>query len=167
MRRHNTEKAAAERLTAAGYDAYVATQEEYKVWPCGKRGRVERVVIPSVVFVRCAEPDRIAILKMPFMSRFMTDRAGEANALGRKPVATIPDNQIQRLRFMLGNSDAPVTFTGRFERGQRVRVVRGRLQGLEGQIVSDPDGSSRLCIGVDLLGSASLLIDPVNVEPIP
>jgi hypothetical protein len=46
-----------------------------------------------------------------------------------------------------------------FERGQRVRVTHGPLQGVEGILVRDPQGD-RLVLSIDLLNqSASLFID--------
>lgn len=166
MRRNNTEKASAEQLRRLGYDCYVATQEEYRVWRNGRRARIERVVIPSVVFVHCSEQERRRIVNMPFVSRFMTDRAAGFDAALCRPLAIVPEAQIRRLRFMLGESDSAVSFVNRYVKGQRVRVVRGRLGGLEGEIAKDADGRSRLYVRVDLCGCACLEIDPVNVEPI-
>lgn len=144
MRKHNTEKAAAQRLTDAGFESYVATQKELKIYPSGKRARIDRVVIPSMVFIHCTEDERLQAVKMPFVSHFLTDKAGTAGPFGRKPLATVPDIQMERLRFMLGNSDTPVTFTPTFVPGQRVRVVRGRLRGLEGTILSTPTTASSI-----------------------
>ncbi len=191
MRKHNTEKAAAQRLAEAGYESYVATQKELKIYPSGKRAMIDRVVIPSVVFLHCTESERLQAIKMPFISHFLTDKAGTAGPLGRKPLATVPPLQIERLRFMLGNSDTPVTFTPTFTPGQRVRVIRGRLRGLEGTILSLPPGGSpstessaspsnqstptnsqakdsrtyTLQVEVSLFGCASLAISPLDVEP--
>lgn len=164
MRKNNTERSTAERLQKMGYACYVATQNELREWRNGRRARVDRVVIPSVVFVRCTEAERREIVHLPYISRFMTDRAGDAERWGRKPVATVPADQIDRLRFMLGQSDAAVSFAGTFVKGQKVRVIRGGLCGLEGEIVQDVDGKSKLYVQVDLCGAASLEIAPADVE---
>lgn len=97
----------------------------------------------------------------PFIKRFMTDRA----ATGTGRLAVIPEPQMQTLRFILGNSDTPVSIEERaFRRGDRVRVVRGGLRGLEGEIVDLTGGDSELLIELSVLGCARLRIDRLNVE---
>ena len=68
------------------------------------------------------------------------------------------------LRFMLGRSDSPVTFTGEYVKGRKVKVIRGNLRGLEGEIIALPDGSSELVILIDALGCAKVHINPIDVE---
>lgn len=163
---HNNERKAAEILRGYGYECYVATQEEYRVWRNGRRTRIDRVVIPSILFVRCTENERLDIVKYPFIFRFLTNRAGTSDRYGR-PVAVIPDIQIATLRFMLENSDGPVDFIDRkYRHGDRVRVVRGNLRGLEGEVISTEDGRNVLIVRIDILGCASVSIDSVNLEPI-
>ncbi len=165
MKRPRTEKAVAERLDACGLETYVATQKQMRVWRNGRRKTVDTVVIPSVIFLHCTDAQRLEAAHDPGISRFMMNRATEG--AGASKVATIPAVQIERLKFMLGQSDIPVTFTERIYRsGDRVRVVRGNLAGLEGRVLQAPDGKSELLISVDLLGSARLTIDPLNLEPI-
>ena len=161
---NNAEKSTAAKLIALGYDTYVATQEEFRIWRNGKRAKVDRVVIPSVVFVKCTEAERLQIVALPYINRFMTDRASAAKTHAN--IATVPPEQIDTLRFMLGNSDTPVTISGEYVKGDKVRIARGRLRGLEGEIARDSDGRSKLYINVDLLGFACLEIDPLNVEPL-
>lgn len=161
---HNTEKSTARRLAEMDFDAYVATQLEYRLWANGRKGKVERVVIPSMVFVNCTEAERLALARQPFINRFLTDRA--KGTPGRNSVATIPATQLENLRFMLGKSDSPVEFVERpYCRGERVRVVRGNLKGLTGLVSHDSDGSTRLVIELELLGGARTSIDTVDLEP--
>lgn len=165
--KHNTEKASGIKLTNSGYQCYVPTQEETRVWKNGRRTIVDRVVIPSVVFVRCTENIRKEIVNLPFISRFMTNRAGSATKTGHKPLATIPDEQIRKLQFMLGNSDVPVSFsTAPYKKGDFVRVIRGRLLGLVGEVQKIDDKHSELTVGLDFLGNARLAIETINVEPV-
>jgi len=165
--RHNTEKVAAERLVSMGYHSYVATQREYRVWRNGKRAVIERVVIPSTVFVRCTERERRRVVTLPFVSRFMTNRAGLSKDNLSKPIAIVPDYEIAKIRFMLGQSDVPVTInTAGYSRGDKVRVVRGSLRGLEGEIINLRGGRGELVVALDFFGNARLEIDAVNVEPV-
>ncbi|MDE5643116.1 MAG: UpxY family transcription antiterminator [Muribaculaceae bacterium] len=163
---HNSEKATAQRLAKAGYTVYVATQEEMRLWRNGRRAMVERVVIPSLVFIRCTERERLEAVKLPYIYRFMTNKAATPQTVGR-PVAVIPDVQIEQLRFMLGHSDSPVMFAERpLAHGDKVRVIRGGLRGLEGEVVALPDGKSQLQIRLDILGCATVQINTIDLEHI-
>lgn len=160
------EKKVAENLQETGIRSYVATQKEMKVWKNGKRKTVDRVVIPSVVFVNCTEKERRQIVGLPFIYRFMVNRSAESGTLN-KPIAVIPDLQIRKLQFMLGQSDLPVNFVpSAFKVKDNVRVIRGSLKGLYGQIMENSDGTHTLTVGLELLGGASVKIDPYDVEKI-
>lgn len=160
------EKKVAENLQETGISSYVATQKEMKVWKNGKRKTVDRVVIPSVVFVNCTEKERRQIVGLPFIYRFMVNRSAESGTLN-KPIAVIPDLQIRKLQFMLGQSDLPVNFVpSAFKVKDNVRVIRGSLKGLYGQIMENSDGTHTLTVGLELLGGAAVKIDPYDVEKI-
>lgn len=164
--RSRAEKIAAEQLRATGIDTYIATQEELHVWKNGRRKNVLRVVIPSIVFVRCTEARRREIVTMPCIQRFMVNRSASSGTL-RSPLAIIPPMQMQRLMFMLGHAESPVQFTPTaYRAGDAVRVIRGQLRGLQGQILQDAEGAHILAIGLDLLGGATVHIDPSDVERI-
>ena len=161
------EKAAAERLGAAGYEAYVAAQQELHQWRNGRRRKVDRVVIPSVVFIRCTERERREVVSLPYISRFMTDRTATRGDGLNRPVAVIPDAQMARLRFMLGQDEYPVEFTpAEFRAADSVRVIRGSLCGLTGTLLTDSDGTRRLLVSVPLLGGATITISPTDLEKI-
>ena len=161
------EKKVAESLAARGVDSYVATQREMRVWANGRRRAVDRVVIPAVVFVKCTEARRREIVGLPFINRFMVNRMAGADSK-RRPVATIPERQMATLMFMLGQTETPVDFSPSvFSIHDNVRVVRGHLKGLEGQIIANPDGSHTLAVSLDLLGGATVKIDPLDVEKLP
>jgi len=162
---HNSEKISAGKLIKKGIDCYVATQKQMRVHRNGKRVIIDHVVIGSTIFIRCTEKQRRVIIKEPFIFRFLTNRAGALNEYGR-PVAIVPDEQIHRLRFMLGNSDTPVTIVDRvYGKGDRVKVVRGSLKGLEGEVIN-AGVKSELLVRIDILGCAKCVIDPVDVQPI-
>lgn len=164
--KNNTEKSSAEKLAKEGYDCFAATQKDIRVWRTGRRVSVDRVVITSTVFIYCTERERRIVVNRPYIYRFLTNKAA-ASAVGRRPVATIPEMQIRNLRFMLGHSDTPVGIVDRaYGRGDRVRVIRGSLCGLEGEVLVSNDGQSELLVSLDILGYAKCSIDPVDVEPI-
>lgn len=163
---HNSEIKSAERLNKAGYETYVATQKETRIWRNGRRKTIDRVVISSTVFVFCSEAQRKAIVGFPLIFRFLTDKASASNAAG-SPVAVVPPKQMELLRFMLGHSDTPVEITGHtYGKGDKVRVVRGNLRGVEGEVLADSDGQSLLIVNLDILGNARCVISPLDLEPI-
>lgn len=164
---HNSEKGVAEKLEKLGIRYYLPTQSEIKVWKNGRKVKVDRVVIPSTIFIHCTEPQRREIVGLPFINRFMTNKAGTINGCSHKPIATIPDNQIETLKFMLGNSETPVTLSAaNFKQGDKVRVIRGRLKGLEGEVMDLSKNKTELLVGLDFFGCAKLTIDTINVEVI-
>lgn len=163
MRRNNIETSTAERLLTRGYECYVATQDEVRVWRNGRKRKVKRVVIPSVVFIHCTEAERREVVYDPSIARFMTDKVG-VNVI-RGKIAVIPQKQMERLQFMLGQSDVPVEFVpDRYRPGDKVRVIRGSLRGLEGEVINAADGKSDLIVSVDVLGNAKLSVNTVDLE---
>lgn len=164
---NRSEKSTAEKLSKLGVENYLPTQEELHLWKNGKRAKVTRVVIPAIIFVKCTEKERREIVTLPYIFRFMTNKAATSVNSLNKPLATVSDDEISRLKFMLGASDSPVSFTDRFVKGQKVEVLRGALKGLIGEVLQDADGhTSRLYINIDFLGSASVEINPTDVIPL-
>lgn len=162
---HNSEIKSAERLQALGYDVYVASQTQLRQRANGRKVKVNRLVIPSKIFIRCTEAERRKIVTLPYINRFMTNIAGSAAPGMHKPLVVIPPHEIYILRFMLGHTDRPVSITqGAFRKGERIRVVRGNLTGLTGEIYSDPSGTHQLTIALDILGYATVEIDPSDIE---
>lgn len=162
--KNNTEKSVAEKFKKMGIECYVPIQKEYRIWKGGRKAVVDRIIIPTIVFVYCSAAERISIL--PFVNRFMTDQALETTN-GNKRLAVVPDDQIRRLQFMVGNSDTPVTFSSAsYKIGDRVRVIRGKLAGLEGTVRVLDNNHSEIIIGLDFLGNARLTIEAINIEPI-
>ena len=133
---HNAEHTIARTIAAQGIPTYVASQPQLRIWRDGRRRHIDHVVIPSTIFIHCTEPQRRTLLQTtPGLHRFLIDRA---TATPPRP-ATIPDQQIQRLRFMLGATDTPVEFIPRpLTPGQHITVIRGPLRGLHAEILTTP-----------------------------
>lgn len=162
---NNTEKALQKRLDEMGYETYVAKQTVMRVWRNGRKAKVDKVIIPSVIFIRCTEAERRQVVTLPFVKRFMTNKAGTSPEGLNKPLATIPQKQIDTLRFMLGQSDIPVDFVDTpIKLHDKVTVIRGNLKGMEGEVIQTVDGKSEVIVRIDLLGSAKLSIDTINLE---
>lgn len=162
---NRSEKSIAEKLSKFGVENYLPVQEEIHIWNNGKKAKVEKVMIPSKIFIHCTEKHRRELVNLPYIFRFMTNISGTRTPNGTRPLAIVPDNEIRQLKFMLGVPDVKVTFTENFVRGKMVEVVRGPFKGLSGEILKDAEsGTNRLYINIDFLGSASVVIDPMDVK---
>ncbi len=161
---HNTEKQAAEKLSKLGIINYLPTQSEIRVWKNGRKSKVDRVVIPSTVFVYCTEQERREIVGLPFVNRFMMNKAGFNTFKGHRPLAIITEKEINLLKYMLGQSDVAIDVTDKkYKRGERVKIIRGCLVGLEGQILEVRDAKSELIVELDFFGCARFMIDSINL----
>ena len=115
------EKKVGERLTKLGIENYVPTQTEIRQWSDRKK-KVERVVIPMVVFVHTDEKTERSLRMHSFIRKILTYP-------GQTAAAVIPNDQIDRLKFMLRQSDSPVEMMEqRLQVGDKVQIVRGALQ---------------------------------------
>ncbi len=174
---NNSEKLCLEKLrqrlkkqpdSENSYEAYVAIQQELRIGSDGKRKKVDRIVFPALIFIRCTDKvRRKEIVYLPYIKRFMVNIAGEQRD-NRRPVAVIPDNQMHGLMRMVNDAEEEITIQARpLHLGQRVRVNAGKLVGLEGNVFEDSDGSTSLVITIDILGCAKVsiardLLDPVT-----
>ena len=77
----------------------------------------------------------------------------------KKRFATpIPDNQIERLKFLIEKAETEVTFVSNFKVGDSIRVISGPLQGLEGVVNAADEKSSIVGVLIDGLGYACVKI---------
>lgn len=159
--RPKSEKKAASELTNdRNYhiDTYVATQSLISQWSDRKK-KVESVVIPMIIFAEVStEEEILAVKKHPLILKVLA-------LPGQKAPAHIPSKQIEQLKFMLNGSDEPVEFVqGDFRVADKVKVVRGRLAGLEGVVQRTSDGQAFIIIAIDLLGGAKAFVNPSDLE---
>ena len=153
-----TEKKVGERLTKLGVENYVPTQTEIRQWSDRKK-KVERVVIPMVVFVHTDEKTERSLRMHSFIRKILTYP-------GQTTAAVIPNDQIDRLKFMLRQSDSPVEMMEqRLQVGDKVQIVRGALQGLEGEFFKNVD-KSMVAIHIEALGYACVSVSVEDIEKI-
>ncbi len=95
---NHSEKSIAEKLTKMGVDNYLPTQSELRVWRTGKRVNIDKVLIPAKIFIRCTELKRRKLVYLPFINRFMTNIAGAHDASSNRPLAVVPEDQIEKLK---------------------------------------------------------------------
>ena len=153
-----TEKKVGERLTKLGIENYVPTQTEIRQWSDRKK-KVERVVIPMVVFVHTDEKTERSLRMHSFIRKILTYP-------GQTAAAVIPDDQIDRLKFMLRQSDSSVEMMEHhLQVGDKVQIVRGALQGLEGELYKNVD-KSMVAIHIEALGYACVSVSVEDIEKI-
>lgn len=163
---NNTEKQCANKMEGKGYECYVPTQSETRMWRNGVRKVIDRIILPCMVLVHATETERKEIVMLPYVSRFMTNCANSKDVFGKHPVATIPEGQIATLKFMLGHAEMPVEFEPpTFRLYDDVRVIRGSLAGVEGKVVELGD-ATYFAIRVDFLGVAKVKVKPEDIERI-
>lgn len=149
------------------YEVYVPVQQEMSVRRDGRRKKVDRIVFPALLFIRCTDwVRRKEIVCLPYIKRFMVNIAGSSRTTCR-PVAIIPDNQMYSLMRMVNDAEEQITIEScPLHLGDRVRVNGGKLVGLEGNVYREVDGSTSLVVKIDILGCAKVTIARELLEPI-
>ena len=140
------EKKTAQRLAAMGIECYLPVQSEIRQWS-DRRKRVDRLVIPMMIFVHVTPQERPLPLSLQAVSRYMVLR-------GESTPAVIPDEQMDRFRFMLDYSPEAVEMcSAPLAPGDAVKVIKGPLAGLEGELIT-VNGKSKVAVRLDMLGCA-------------
>lgn len=153
----NTEKKVSLQLDKLGYHNYLPTQTEIHQWS-DRRKKIDRIVIPTIVFVRVDKNQENELRKQQFIYRFISYP-------GQKDAAKIPDEQIELLKFMLGKADSPIEFTDSvFEIGEEIEIARGPLKGLYGELCYIEKGKPMIGVQVNLLGFTLVNIDIKDVK---
>ncbi len=151
----NCEKKTATRLGKVGYETYIPTQQEVHQWSDRKK-KVDRLIMPMVVFVRATVREEEWLRNQSFIHKLLALPGSDED---KKRFATpIPDNQIERLKFLLENAESEVTIVGNFKVGDSVRVISGPLKGLVGVVSEADEKSSIVGVQIDGLGYACVKI---------
>ena len=91
--------------------------------------------------------------------RFLVDHS-------TRSLLEVPDNQMDSfIRLMTEYPDTPVTTDFPIQKGTRVRVVRGPLKGIEGEVEETPNGV-QLIVGIQSLICARITIGRGEVVPV-
>lgn len=147
-----SEKAVGKKLDGLKIENYVPTQKEIHQWSDRKK-KVERVIIPLVVFVHADKATIKRLITYTFIHKVLSYPGTNIPAL-------IPDIQIETLKFMLKQSEALVEMRHTvFKTGDYVRVVRGPLKDLEGELCRVESNKSAVAVQIEGLGFACVNID--------
>jgi transcription antitermination factor NusG len=144
--RVGSETAVVNALETRGFTSYCPTQQERRRYS-DRMKVVEKPLFPGYVFCSFDIAKKLPVVSCPGVD-YIVGCAGVP--------APIPEAQIEGIRRMV---QAGAVASERFAAGDRVRVMHGPLQGIEGILVREPRGQ-RLVVSVELLNrGASLLID--------
>lgn len=153
--RHQHEKTVEEMLAAKGFEVFLPLYESVRRWK-DRRKLLSLPLFPCYVFVKGGLDRRLQVLTTPGVHMVLT--RGER-------VATIPDDEIDAIRRSV---EGPFRLEPHpFLRcGERVRVVRGSLEGVEGVLVRKKN-VYRLVLSVEMLAqSVAVEIDASDVTPV-
>ena len=137
--RSNHEKVTATVLEGKGYQLYLPLYRVRRRWT-DRVVVTELPVFPGYVFCRFDAKQRLPILTTPGVVSVV--------GFGTEP-APIPDSEIEAVQAVLGSGlqAEPCPF---LREGQRIRVTRGALEGLEG-ILLKKKSEWRMVVSVTML----------------
>ena len=148
----------AERLSNSGIEAFLPVVERLSKWKDRKK-LVAFPLFPGYLFVHIKKnpEEKLLVLKTPGVVRFIGIIPGEPEP--------VPDDQIISLKRLVESKESidPYPY---LKEGQRVRIKRGPLRGVEGILIERP-GQHLLVLSVDILRQGvSIKIDASDVESI-
>jgi transcription antitermination factor NusG len=153
--RHQHEKAVAEMLSAKGFEVFLPLYESVRLWKDRKK-LLTLPLFPCYVFVQGGLDRRLQVVTTPGIHTILFH--GER-------VAIVPETEIEAIRRAVEGPFRvePHPF---LKCGERVRVTRGSLEGVEGILVRKKN-LYRLVLSVDMMAqSVAVEIDATDVEPV-
>ena len=152
------ERKASQKLEAMGIESFVPLKEEIHQWSQRKK-KVSVVLTPQMIFIHATEEERMRALTLSSISRYLVLR-------GEHQPAVVPDSQMERFMFMVNYSEECIhSLESPLTPGQKVRVIKGPLTGLEGEFI-EMEGNTKVAIRLDLLGCFGTNMPAGYVEPI-
>lgn len=156
---NNSEKKHANIISNEGYEVFLPVQDEERMLRDGTTKTFGRVLIPSTVFVRCTETERISLLKRQMANRFMVDRTKTAKN-GKHPIATIPNQQIESFKIFLRQAQGFVDISPvPYKTGEPVKIIGGKFKGITGNVLQYTEGKAKLVVCLGILGCIKLNIE--------
>ena len=153
--RHQHEKTVATMLSGKGLDVFLPLYESTRHWK-DRNKQLSLPLFPCYLFVRGGHDRRLQVVTTPGVHMLLTN--GER-------IAMVPEAEIQAIRMAVAAAVQvePHPF---LKCGQRVRVNRGPLEGVEG-ILTRKRNRDRLVLSVEMLAqSVGVEIDASDVEPV-
>jgi transcription antitermination factor NusG len=153
--RHQHERTVADMLGTKGFDVFLPVYESVRRWK-DRRKVLSLPLFPCYVFVRGDLGRRLQILSTPGIHMILSHGDN---------FAAVPETEIQAIRRTVDGHFRvePHPF---LRCGDRVRVKRGSLEGIEGILVRKKN-VFRLVLSVEMLAqSVGVEVDAADVEPV-
>ena len=149
------EKKVALQLEERRIEHFLPLYRSLRHWKDRKK-ELEMVLFPGYVFIHLELRDRVRVLELPGVVRFVSFN-GQPAALAQE--------DIEALRNGLAH-DVKAEYHPYLTAGRRVKVVYGPLSGAQGILVRRRN-NARLVISIDaIMRSVSVEIDEADVAPI-
>lgn len=153
--RHQHEKTVSEMLVTKGFEVFLPLYESTRRWK-DRHKVLSLPLFPGYVFVRGAMDRRLPVLTTPGVHTVISQ--GDR-------IAVVPEEEIEAIRRTV-EGDFSVEPHPFLHCGERVRVIRGSLEGVEG-ILTRKKNQFRLVLTVEMLvQSIAVEIDAMDVVPI-
>jgi transcription antitermination factor NusG len=154
--RHQHEKVVAEILTAKGLEVFLPLYTSQRRWK--DRSKILSLpLFPCYVFVRGGLEHRLPVVTTPGVHMILC--RGDQ-------IAIIPEAEIDAIRKVV-EGPCRVEPYPYLNCGERIRVTRGPLEGVQGILVRRKN-LYRLVLSVDMLiQSVAVEVDALDVEPAP
>ena len=140
--RSRYEKRTEDDLRRKGIESFLPLIEEIHVWSDRKK-RVEEPMFRGYVFVRSHLRDKVSIMQADGVVRFVGIR---------QYPSPIPDDEINWVRILAKSPDA-IRREEYIGTGERVRILAGPFQGVEG-FVTMVRGDSRVVVSIPSIAQA-------------
>ena len=131
---------ASSELSRRGVEIYLPLCRSKRNWS-DRIKVIDQPVFPSYLFARFQPEERIRVLEAPGVRQVV--------GIGSTPVP-LEDCEIENLKTLV-TASAVLEPWPYLHAGQRVRIERGPLTGVEGFVVRAPHESLRIVVSVDLL----------------
>ena len=140
--RVNQELLIKKKLDELGIENYLPQEEQVRETPLGRK-KIRVVLIHGLIFVRTDKATSFSLLNDYMLNIvYLKDRENRHSLI-------IPDKQMEDFMFLLDfSTDGVEVLNKDLKRGDRVKVVKGPLQGLEGELVR-LKGHKRVIVRLD------------------
>jgi transcription antitermination factor NusG len=152
--RHQHEKAVADVLSAKGFEVFLPLYQSLRTWKDRKKV-ISLPLFPCYVLVRLDVSRRLQVVSTPGVHMILGQGGRDC---------AVPESDIEAIRRSVQGCSRvePHPF---LKCGERVRVMRGSLEGLEGILIRKRN-IYRLILSVDMLAqSVAVELSASDVEP--
>lgn len=127
--RVNQELLVKKRLDELGIENYLPQEEQIRETSVGRK-KIRIILIHGMIFIRTDKATSFSLLNDYNLNIiYLKDRENRRSLI-------IPDKQMQDFMFLLDfSTDGVEVLNKDLKRGDRVKVIKGPLQGLEGELV--------------------------------